>query len=511
MLPPRRRASRPEPAGRSGARVEWTSSRRRRHSQWLLPCVLLLVGALLLASMSLLSSAIHPVRVVETEVPTPPATEESAPPATEAQTEAPRSRKIHPFARAAMNLPGVGSQKAPGGRMAESTDEMGDQKCSDDPLTDCDEATHCARGSALRRLCQRTCGVCAVEEQRLIAARRQTDEVAAAAHDAPQTCLSFLRTPCPPFNFSEQSATDQRQTHQQCTRYVSLERNLSSSARFCGGRLPRANPCWSEGGKTRCLPAFFILGEMKCGTTTLYALLDKHPSIVPPLTKEPRFFQPGRFGHTSLSRYVANFKPVERSADANALTFDASPVHLRSPIARFWLAKWLPDARLIVLVRNPIQRAYSHWKMGSEWIESKCAEGSDLHKKMSAYLDLFTFDKMMERSVLLATHNRCALEAQSKLRQRTCHEPIKLGDSASEVLNSTAGKCMAAADAELVHRYVAERFASRVPSRPISQNLAPSRRARAQVHGRVHRRVADRGGRRQERLQGRDARDRAVL
>ena len=44
-------------------------------------------------------------------------------------------------------------------------------------------------------------------------------------------------------------------------------------------------------------------------------------------------------------------------------TFDASPVHLRSAIARVWLPRWLPEVKLIVLVRNPVQRSYSHWKM----------------------------------------------------------------------------------------------------------------------------------------------------
>eukprot|EP00962_Isochrysis_galbana_P028893 scaffold9178_cov56-Isochrysis_galbana.AAC.1 len=51
---------------------------------------------------------------------------------------------------------------------------------------------------------------------------------------------------------------------------------------------------------------------MKCGTTTLYQLLLKHGRVVPPLTKEPRFLQPGRFSETTLSRYAINFQRAVR-------------------------------------------------------------------------------------------------------------------------------------------------------------------------------------------------------
>ena len=46
---------------------------------------------------------------------------------------------------------------------------------------------------------------------------------------------------------------------------------------------------------------------MKCGTTTLYHMLTRHPRIVVPRVKEPRFLQQGRFQQTSLSRYAREF------------------------------------------------------------------------------------------------------------------------------------------------------------------------------------------------------------
>ena len=59
-----------------------------------------------------------------------------------------------------------------------------------------------------------------------------------------------------------------------------------------------------------------------------------------------------------------NPNPNEAAARRpDSLTFDASPVHLQSRIAPPWLLRFLPTARLIVLLRDPVQRAYSHWKV----------------------------------------------------------------------------------------------------------------------------------------------------
>ena len=185
-------------------------------------------------------------------------------------------------------------------------------------------------------------------------------EVAAAPDDQEQTCLSLNREPCPPLNLSRQTPEQQRATHKYCEGHVKLERVFSNrpvsgpgAPRFCGRRLRRLNPCWREAGVTSCLPHFFLLGEMKCGTTSLYHFLRMHPRMAVPRVKEPRFLQPGRFPQTTASRYKVNFDTAV--TDERYVTFDASPVYLRSQVARAWISRWLPAARLIVLVRNPSQ------------------------------------------------------------------------------------------------------------------------------------------------------------
>ena len=247
-----------------------------------------------------------------------------------------------------------------------------------------------------------------------------SDEIPAADPNKVQTCLSFAREHCPPLNLSVQTDAEQRQTHARCGPFVDLERKFRgvASARFCGRRLKRLNPCWTERNKTSCLPHFFILGEMKCGTTSLYHFLQKHPRIVVPRVKEPRFLQAGRFAQTTVSRYSVNFAAAASRPDA--VTFDASPIYLRSEIARTWLSKWLPDSRLIVLVRNPIQRSYSHWKMGREWMASKCTATEQL-EQLKPLNRLLTFEALMERSLL-------QVHWQSCLGRRTTAEQKQAGN-----------------------------------------------------------------------------------
>lgn len=170
-------------------------------------------------------------------------------------------------------------------------------------------------------------------------------------------CLTLTSELCPPLNYSRLSVDEKRAVGKRCARIVPEERlglidAQPEKLRMCGRRLPRLNPCWEEGGVTTCLPNFFMLGEMKCGTTTLYNFLRRHPLVTVPKLKEPRFFAKGRFQTTTTSRWAYNFADAVSHPDS--VTFDASPVYLRSNLAPFWLSRWMPHAKLIVLVRNPV-------------------------------------------------------------------------------------------------------------------------------------------------------------
>jgi hypothetical protein len=113
----------------------------------------------------------------------------------------------------------------------------------------------------------------------------------------------------------------------------------------------------------RALPDFLIVGEAKCGTTSLYDDLVKHPSVLEAAVKEVHFFDI-RYDR-GLDWYRAQF-PFEgrlRSRDGRRRqTGEASPYYMYHPHAPARIKQTLPDVKLIVMLRNPIERAYSQYQ-----------------------------------------------------------------------------------------------------------------------------------------------------
>ena len=105
----------------------------------------------------------------------------------------------------------------------------------------------------------------------------------------------------------------------------------------------------------RPLPDFLILGAQKAGTTALYAYLRWHPQITGPSFKEVSFFDRH---YARGERWYRAHLPVRR----RGLVGEASPSYLFHPLAPERVARMLPDARLIALLRNPVDRAFSHYQ-----------------------------------------------------------------------------------------------------------------------------------------------------
>ena len=117
------------------------------------------------------------------------------------------------------------------------------------------------------------------------------------------------------------------------------------------------------------LPTFLIIGAAKSGTTSLYDYLKQHPEIFMSQLKEPRFFafdpeDPNHHGAkwvkiTKLDDYLALFGDAK---DSKAIG-EASPSYLVSRCAPLAIKKLIPDVKLIAILRNPIDRAYSGYQM----------------------------------------------------------------------------------------------------------------------------------------------------
>lgn len=122
------------------------------------------------------------------------------------------------------------------------------------------------------------------------------------------------------------------------------------------------------------LPNALIVGAAKAGTTSLYDYLRQHPDVYASPVKEPRFFAyakkrppmagPGDEASNreagavySLQEYRALFE----DAGDESVRLEASPVYLYDNDAPRLIHEHCPDASLIVILRNPIERAYSHF------------------------------------------------------------------------------------------------------------------------------------------------------
>lgn len=102
------------------------------------------------------------------------------------------------------------------------------------------------------------------------------------------------------------------------------------------------------------LPTFLILGAQKCGTTSLTAMLRRHPEIRMSRPKELHYFDRQRH---DLAWYASQFQPEPH----HTAWGEATPSYIFLDSARRRVARDLPDARFIVMLRDPAKRAHSHF------------------------------------------------------------------------------------------------------------------------------------------------------
>ena len=125
-------------------------------------------------------------------------------------------------------------------------------------------------------------------------------------------------------------------------------------------RVVLRNGVWAYGWVTspfRPLPDFLVLGAQKAGTTALYEYLRRHPQISGPSWKEVSFFD--RHWARGESWYRGNFPNLARTRGKHV--GEASPSYVFHPLAPQRVQEVVPEARLIVLVRNPVDRALSQY------------------------------------------------------------------------------------------------------------------------------------------------------
>jgi len=114
-------------------------------------------------------------------------------------------------------------------------------------------------------------------------------------------------------------------------------------------------------------PDFYIIGFAKCGTTSLFEYLISHPNIHPPKGKEIDFFD--RLYSRGINWYKVGFPfKIQKFFDTvflrkKFLTGEATPRYIEHPHAINRIKEITPNAKFIILLRNPIDRAFSQHNM----------------------------------------------------------------------------------------------------------------------------------------------------
>lgn len=168
-------------------------------------------------------------------------------------------------------------------------------------------------------------------------------------------------------------------------------------------------------------PTFLILGAMKAGTTALYTQLGTHPEVFLSPVKEPNYFafagqdlnfqapidrRPDGINHTSITDWDA-YRALYDAADPDQARGEASHTSLYWPDAAENVKRHVPDARLIAILRDPVERAYSEYlhfrRDGDEPLDSFAAALDAEEERirndwaMGRYVDRGRYDEHLKR------------------------------------------------------------------------------------------------------------------
>jgi hypothetical protein len=172
----------------------------------------------------------------------------------------------------------------------------------------------------------------------------------------------------------------------------------------------------------RLLPTFVIVGAMKAGTTTLASWLRGHPDVYVPPRKELHFFDV----HFSegLDWYAGHFEPGARRRARG----EATPGYMFKEDAARRMARALPEARLIAVLRNPSSRAYSHYwhfrRAGKETrpfgevVRTILAADEDAAWRWGGYISRGWYLEQLERLAALYPRERILVLLTEDLAER---------------------------------------------------------------------------------------------
>ena len=161
-------------------------------------------------------------------------------------------------------------------------------------------------------------------------------------------------------------------------------------------------------GRTR--PEFMLVGGMKCGSTSFARYLSAHPQVKRSGPKEPHFWSWHRYP-ARYQNFFVNESPLLEPGPDQCVSGEFSTSSLIHPLAPRRVQANLPGLRIFVLLRNPVDRAYSHFAMSKRaGLEKECSFDEIVRKEM---------DEIPE---LLAAHERGFLDKDGDAK--SCYSAV---------------------------------------------------------------------------------------
>lgn len=157
-------------------------------------------------------------------------------------------------------------------------------------------------------------------------------------------------------------------------------------------------------------PDFLIIGAQKCGTTSLYGYLLRHPGIAPATKRSIKFFDHGPNWAKGVPWYRAHFPfaPARPAPARRPLVGECTPSYLVHPHGPSRIRRVCPGTRLIVLLRNPVDRAYSAYhhqcRKGRETLTFEAALDREHERVGHEYRRLATDPHFVARSYRLFSY-----------------------------------------------------------------------------------------------------------
>ncbi len=162
---------------------------------------------------------------------------------------------------------------------------------------------------------------------------------------------------------------------------------------------------------------FVVAGVQKAGTSALDVYLRRHPKICMANKKEVHFFDRDKwcFAIPNYLAYSTKFSPKK-----NQLVGEATPIYSywQESIRRIW--EYNPKMKIILVLRNPIERAYSHWNMERQrgveklsFIDAinnetlRCKEALPKQHRIYSYLDRGWYSEQIRRIQRFFPENQC--------------------------------------------------------------------------------------------------------